>query len=314
MNKRINILFLGGAKRYSLAERFIEAGGMINNEINIYSYELNKDVPISGIASIIVGLKWNDPDIETHLLNIIKKNKINIVLPFLDPAISLTANLKLKLKNKVFIPVSEKEICDIHYDKKLAYVWFVKQKIPVPSTENDRFPKIAKPRKGSASKGITNISTEEDLKEFRQKNVESEFLIQQYIDAVEFSVDAYVDASGRILGIVSRKRLEITSGEVTKSITERNVKIIDYSRKILQAGNFRGPITIQFLLEQSTGEIFVLEVNPRFGGGVINSIEAGFNIPLLILNEYLNIENKIVDNWRNNLLMMRAHREVFVCK
>jgi len=314
MSDRINILFLGGAKRYSLAERFIKAGKTIGKAIKIYSYELNNDVPISGIASVIVGLKWDDKNIETHLSNIVEKNKINIILPFLDPAISLAADLKFKFKNEVFIPVSGRAICDIHYDKVLANDWFKKQKIPVPSTEHNKFPLIAKPRKGSASKGILIINNEKDFKVFKEENSQSKFLIQQFIDATEYSVDAYVDTSERILGIVPRQRLEISAGEVTKSITERNINIINYSRRILKAGHFKGPVTIQFLLEHSTGKVFVLEINPRFGGGVINSIEAGFNIPLLILNEYLNRENKIIDNWKENLLMMRVHREVFLCK
>jgi carbamoyl-phosphate synthase large subunit len=310
----ISILFLGGAKRYSLAERFIEAGGNVNKSVNIYSYELNEDVPISAIASIIVGLKWDDPDIENHLSDIIKKHNINIVLPFLDPAISVLADFKNRCKDKVYIPVSDKEICDIHYDKKLANEWFSKQNIPVPPADLHSFPLIAKPRKGSASKGIAILRNEEEYLEFKKKYALEEYLVQQYINAKEYSVDAYVDSSARILGTVPRERLEITSGEVTKSITERNPEIIDYSRKILKAGNFIGPVTIQFLVEHSTGKIYVLEVNPRFGGGVINSIEAGFNIPLLILNEYLKIENKITDDWKDNLLMMRAQREVFICK
>jgi len=103
-------------------------------------------------------------------------------------------------------------------------------------------------------------------------------------------------------------------GEVTKSITEFDQNIMSISERILNSGNFAGPITLQFLREKSTGNVFVMEINPRFGGGVINSIEAGFNIPLILLKEYLNLPVEPIQQWKRNLLMLRTNREIFICK
>ena len=91
----------------------------------------------------------------------------------------------------------------------------------------------------------------------------------------------------KIIGVIPRRRIEVVMGEVIKAITEFDQNIIDISNKILNSGNFIGPITIQFLKDKSTGAVYTMEINPRFGGGVLNSIEAGFNVPLILLKEYL---------------------------
>ena len=54
MSKKLNILFLGGGKRTSLAERFLESGRKMNLKVNIFSYEISNEVPINSMAKIIV--------------------------------------------------------------------------------------------------------------------------------------------------------------------------------------------------------------------------------------------------------------------
>jgi len=123
MEKIINILFLGGAKRVSLAERFIETGYRKNITINIFSYELNEDVPIAFIGKIIKGLKWNDPDLYKHLIDVINQNNINIVIPFLDNATIICAQLKKIVTSNIFILVSDLNLCEIFFNKKRTNEW-----------------------------------------------------------------------------------------------------------------------------------------------------------------------------------------------
>lgn len=316
IDKFINILFIGGAKRYSLAERFIESGKKMNYEIHLFSYEIEKDVPICGIAEIILGLKWKDHNIIEHIIKTITEKKINIVLPFVDPSISILADVKKNIlpDRNIFIPVSSREICDLHYNKSWADKWFEENGFPRPLYREGSFPLIAKPIKGSASVGIIMINNQEEFEQFKRTNHTDEFLIQQFIDADEYTVDCYISQSGEILGIVPRKRLYVVNGEVTKSITVKHEGITELTEKILLCGDFRGPVTIQFLEDKKSKKIYIMEINPKFGGGVINSIEAGFDVPTLILREFLDMSNQRIDDWKNNLLMMRVNREVFKCK
>lgn len=308
-NKTVNILFLGGAKRVSLGERFNKSAKTIGISLNIFSYELDKYVPISSIAEVIIGLKWNDRKIIKNLLNVISELNINIVLPFVDPAIIIAARLKKENKN-VFVPVSNESICKVFFDKKKAKDWFVKNGFPVPENMK-KLPLIAKPCKGSASKGVVIIRNDRELEYFINNFNQEDYLIQRFLEGEEYSVDCYVSSEREILSVVPRKRVEVTAGEVTKSVTVKDYKIIEMTKKILSRDKFIGPVNIQFIKENKTGRLFVIEVNPRFGGGVIVSIEAGADIPSMILRDFLGISNRPTYNWKENLLMIRTHREFF---
>ncbi|PWK26176.1 carbamoyl-phosphate synthase large subunit [Arcicella aurantiaca] len=308
-DNQLNILFLGGAKRVSLAERLISAGKSLGKEVKIFSYELDKYVPIAGVGEVIIGLKWKDEQIYTHLTEIVNQYQIHIILPFVDPATLTASVLKEKLPN-VFIPVSSIETCDIFFDKAKANQWFLGENFPVPHQDLSKFPLIAKPIKGSASQGIEKIENEAELTQFLASHQAEDYLIQGFIEGDEYTVDCYVDIEGEIMSIVPRKRLETISGEVSKSITEKDDLLIEFSAQILKKANFLGAITIQFLKDST--DAYIMEINPRLGGGVITSIEAGADIPLMILKDYLNIKNTKVTNWTNNLLMMRANREFFI--
>ena len=57
MSPKINILFLGGAKRVSLAERFFSAGNKLGYQISVYAYELNKIVPFATVGQVDLATK-----------------------------------------------------------------------------------------------------------------------------------------------------------------------------------------------------------------------------------------------------------------
>lgn len=48
MRQAVNILFLGGAKRVSMARMFQASGERLGLDVNIFSYELSPEAPIAG--------------------------------------------------------------------------------------------------------------------------------------------------------------------------------------------------------------------------------------------------------------------------
>ena len=310
--KTINIMFLGGAKRVSLAEHFIKAGIQLGVKVNIYSYELSTYCPIASIGKVIIGKKWNDPDLLKDLMRIIQEYSINIILPSVDPAIGCAAKLNVALGGKVFIPVSKEEICNFMFDKKLAENWFINNNVPIPQCYNHNdtfcFPVIIKPRKGSASQGIKVI---EDIEDWAGVANPDSYVIQQYIaNKTEYTVDCYIAQNGDIISIVPRERLAVSGGEVMNSITLHDEVMENIASDILRKGDFRGPANVQFIKDNENGKIYVMEVNPRFGGGVITSIEAGADTPKFVLQEYLGQAIQPCNNWKEKTLMTRYFKEV----
>jgi carbamoyl-phosphate synthase large subunit len=311
MKKEVNILFLGGAKRVSLAEHLIKAGQQRGTHIHIFSYELNREVPIASVGEVIVGRKWIDDSLYEDLSAVIRQRDIHIVLPFVDPAIEVASQLK-SLHLEVFIPCSSAELCRIMFDKQISNEWFISQDVPVPQSYATGgeilFPVIMKPRVGSASKGIKVVYNEED---FREVAYPETYLIQEYIaDSEEYTVDCYISQTRKIISVVPRIRLEVAGGEVMSSRTLRDETIIKLSEKIIAAGVFQGPVTIQFIRDKKNGATYVMEINPRLGGGVIVSIAAGADIPAFILAESEGECLQPVTDWKENTLMTRYFKEV----
>lgn len=309
--KKVNVLFLGGAKRVSLAEHLIKAGKKLNLDVTIFSYELDERVPLASVGTILKGKKWSDVDLFPDLHNQINKNDISIVLPFVDPAIEVAEMLKAG-NDSLFVPTCGKDICHIMFDKVLSERWFVEKGLPIPpsySKENKlSFPVIVKPRRGSASKGILVIDNAEQWDKLQNKE---DYVIQQYIaDREEYTVDCYVTTSGKIISIVPRLRIQTAGGEVMNSETRRDKDLIDISERVLKSGDFKGPVTIQFLRDKKTGATYIMEINPRLGGGVITSIEAGADITEFILRNYLGEEFEPCDSWKDRTLMTRYFKEV----
>ena len=307
-NKKINILFLGGAKRVSIAEEFIRAGKTLGFNVSIFSYELNEDCPISFIGKVIKGYKWKDDSIFGHLIKIIEEYEIDIILPFVDPATIIASKLKETLQDKkIFIPVSDVDSCTTFFNKKLSNEWCLKNGIAVPNPDKNIFPLIAKPIEGSASKGIIIINNEIELSNLQNPQ---KFLIQKFIDGYEYTIDIYRNTrTNNILSIVPRKRIETQGGESIKSITIKNNKIEDFARDIILKTTLRGPLTLQ-ILEDKQNNFFFMEINPRLGGAVLNSIAAGADSPMYLLRDFLNIP-EISLEWKDSFMMIRYFKEYY---
>lgn len=314
MNKKnLNILFLGGAKRVSLAEKFIDEGKERGLSINIFSYELDEDVPISLVGEIVIGLRWNDSNLYNHLLEIIEAKKIDIILPFLDYATIVSAKLKDMTEDmNVFIPVSNNKVCEVFFNKYLTNEWCIENNIKIPSNVG-KYPLIAKPIHGSASKGILVL---ESLADFNNLANKEAYLIQEFVKGKEYSVDIYVSIQdNEIVSIVPRERLETQGGESIKSITIKDERIINFSKNIIEKTKLVGPLTLQLIENSVTKDLYFMEINPRFGGAVLNSIFAGANTPKYILNDFYNIKNFYNEDWIDSFLMIRRFSEHYkICK
>jgi len=303
----MNILFLGGGKRVSLAERFLDAGLELGLDVNVFSYELEKNVPFTIVGEVIIGKLWNDKDIYVDLQKIIIEKKISIVIANVDSATIVLSKLSESFPELNMITSSTK-ICEIFLDKKLMSDSCERYGIKSIPLTNDDYPIFAKPRRGSASKGIHLIKDQSFKNYVNTIIVNSEYIFQKYIDGVEYTVDAYVSKNSKFIGAIPRIRTSVSSGESTVATVIDDKEIIEQTKIILSTYNLIGPLTLQFIRKYD--ELYFLELNPRFGGGVIASIQAGFNIPKIMLQDFLGVGLSPLKNYKR-LVMTRCYREEF---
>jgi len=307
MSKKLNILFLGGGKRTSLAERFLESGRKMNLKVNIFSYEISNEVPINSMAKIIIGLKWNDPKIYSNLLKVIKKFNISLIIANVDQATIVLSKLYNIYPNLNLIS-SDHKICKILFNKLKTFEICKKNNIKTIPMSNKNFPMYVKLITGSASKGGAIIRNLQEYNYFFKENKKSKYIKQKFLNGIEYSVDAYISKKGIFMGAIPRIRENITDGESTKTKIVIDNEIVKTSREICTKLNLKGPITLQFIRFKK--KLFFLEINPRFGGGAIASIEAGLDIPTLMIKDYFNLSIKKLSKYKN-LVMTRSYRETF---
>ena len=295
--RQINLLFLGGAKRVSMARKFKAAAGRLGHECNIYSYELDTREAIACEATVIKGLRWKDTGVDADLRRICQEKGICAIIPFVDGAVEVAA----RLNDIAFVPACTPGLAAKMFDKVEAAVLFEQLGLPVPRTYQPGMPclrLIAKPRRGSASKGIVEIHSLEQIDRLPGKP--EDYLIQERIDnREEYTVDCYVNVNdGTPLAICPRQRLEVSGGEVTKTVSVESPEIVSLSRKVLAGTKLRGAVTIQFMRDTDDGRLLLMEINPRLGGGAVCSVAAGADITELILRQALGMPVKPVDYTR----------------
>ena len=287
----VNILFLGGAKRVSMARMFKDAGTRLGRHVNIYSYEMDSHLPIACEGEIIIGHRWNDPQLMSHLERVVQDKGIDLMVPFVDGAVGVAAEYASLHPGQVFAPCGSRECSDAMFDKVAAAEIFESHWLPVPRTWHPGEPclrLIAKPRRGSASKGIISISSIEALDSINT----SDYLIQERIDRrEEYTVDCYASVnSGEILAAVPRLRVEVVGGEVSRTVTIADREAEELARHTITTLGLRGAVTVQMLRDLDTGRLMLMEINPRLGGGAVCSVHAGTDLPLLMLSEALGLK------------------------
>lgn len=306
----LNILFLGGAKRVSFGRKLIAAAELRGIKLRIFSYELDPRVPIALIGDVIIGKKWNDEHVLEDLHKVVAEFKIDVMLPFVDGAVGIAASYISKYGD-AWSPVVCQEMAETLFDKVKSAKAFENACLPIPLTYNEEhptFPLIAKPRKGSASKGIKILSDITDFKCIAGR--EDEYLIQEYIsDHTEYTVDCYISSNGKILCVSPRIRLEVVGGEVSKTETVGDAEILAESTKTIERLGLKGAVTLQYIRDNKTNRLMLMEINPRLGGGVVCSIHAGADIPGMILDEATGRKLEICNCIKQGTLICRYFDE-----
>lgn len=287
----ISFLFLGGAKRVAMAQMFKDACRRRGYEARIVSYELDSKVAIAREGSVVTGVRWGDKDIYTDIDRVVRKENIDILVPFVDGAVGIAANYcRREDCCAAFAPVGLPQTAEAMFDKVVAAGIFESNDVPVPRTYrpgDDEKCLIAKPRFGSASKGILQIDSARDMDSIRE--VLDNYLVQERIDRrEEITVDCYIGVvSGEIVAVSPRVRCEVSGGEVVRTRTFWDAQVDAIVRKAINAAKLRGAVTVQLIRDLATGRLMVMEVNPRLGGGAVASVHARVDLPGLIIDDAL---------------------------
>ena len=300
--RELHILFTGTGRRVELLQAFRQASLRLGINLKIYGADMAGSAP--ALAYCDYGRKicamW-DQDYVPQLIEICKKDRIDLVIPTIDTDLIVLSGNKDQFEaigTKVLISSLDKIL--LCRDKNKTYDFFVSCGLMAPKPVNDYrkylgpYPCFIKPKDGSSSINAFKVEREDELASYAGKI--GDYVIQPFIDGREYTIDIFCDFNGNPIYIVPRERIAVRSGEVLKTRIELDARMIKESEQLIKKFHPCGPITVQLIRQKETGDDYYIEINPRYGGGAPLSMKAGADsseaIMRLMAEEVLTYQHK----------------------
>jgi carbamoyl-phosphate synthase large subunit len=136
-------------------------------------------------------------------------------------------------------------------------------------------PWIVKPNSGRGSRGLQLLDSGPDV--VAAMTADPDLIAQTRLAGREFTADALVGRDGRLLTVVPRWRDETKAGISVKGTTFSSEAVTEVVSAALAAVELTGPANVQgFVADDGTAT--VVEINPRFSGGLPLTLAAGADV------------------------------------
>jgi carbamoyl-phosphate synthase large subunit len=305
----MNILFSCAGRRNYLLRYFKD---VLGNDVQIIAADMQNTAPAMAAAdkSHIV------PEVYAHdyvdaLLKICKSDQVSALISLndLDLPILAAARGRFEALGTTLL-VSSQEVIDICFDKWRTCEFARKNGFPCPKTFLSLetinqaigrgelgFPLALKPRWGSASIGI---EYPESMQELRlsydlsllklsrsilscasSEDKDRAILFQEKLVGTEYGLDILNDLSGRPVQVYVKEKLAMRAGETDKAVLRQRPDLEELGFKIGKALKHIGNLDVDIF--EADGMFYLLEMNPRFGGGYPFSHMAGADFPAAII-------------------------------
>lgn len=311
----MNILITSVSRKVSLVRAFQEAlasegGGRVigvdvsPTAVGLYVADEHYLVPRSA-----------DPSFLKTLLGLALERGVQLVVPTRDEELPLLAQSRDEfLRAGVRVMVPKPETVAVCQDKLRFAEFCAAHGLETPairkSAADGPFPMFVKPRQGKGGRGALEVRSPAEL-EGALAHLAGDAVVQEFIDAPEYTIDLFADFSGNIISVVPRQRILVVGGESYVSCTVKNPRLRDEAIRLSRALGLEGHNTIQCFLHE--GRVKFIEVNARYGGAAALGFAAGANTPrdLVRLVQGKEVAPHI-DDFRDGLYMLRYTEDRFL--
>lgn len=332
----MNILFTCAGRRNYLINYFKEA---LKGQGEVFAADKLTSAPALVDADVAIEVpNIYDKDYIPAIIDVVKKNNIKAIISLNDlelPILAVRKNDIEQFGTKVII--SNENVINISFDKWETVLFLERIGLKSPKTFISideakkaietgelKFPLVLKPRWGSASIGIDFVESLEELElvyhlqkirlgrsilaEVVSKQcLNSAILIQEKILGVEYGMDVLNDFNENYVNTFVRRKLSMRAGETDKAISVIDERFNKIGKTIGENLKHIGNLDCDVF--EHNGELYVLELNPRFGGGYPFSHEAGSNTPAIYI-EWLkgNTEISELSHYKEGVMFSKCDR------
>jgi carbamoyl-phosphate synthase large subunit len=136
-------------------------------------------------------------------------------------------------------------------------------------------PWVVKPRFGRGSRDVYAVDDPAELAWACRRVAQP--IVQTRLRGREFTLDLLTTRDGTLAGAVPRWRLETMAGVSTKGRTFCDPRVTAIAERVVASYSLNGAANLQGFVTDDD-EIVVVEVNPRFSGGLSLSLAAGADL------------------------------------
>ena len=261
-----------------------------------------------------------EPGFVEATLEACRAHDVRLLIPTHDGELPLLAAARERfLAIGTTVSISAPPTVAIGRDKALTHDWLVEHDFPtvrqaapaevLQAPDDWSWPLYVKPREGSAGIGVRRVADAAEL----ARAAGDDLVAQEVAPGREHTVDVLVLRDGRCAGAVPRRRIAVRAGEVEKGVTVRDEAVAGLARRVAETlPGVYGVINVQIFVDPVQGDMRVIEINARYGGGFPLSFEAGARYPAWTIEEILGRPSSVTDQWRDGLVMLRYDDAVFV--
>lgn len=251
----------------------------------------------------------NEEEYLNEIIKIVETNSIDVLVPMEDETVELIIKNK-QLFNSVKTLLPNHETFMIARDKgetiksaiksgvSCPYTYFVRNLEELEMIKDEIiYPVIIKPRISSGSRGLVHVNSKEELI-IKYEDIHKTYpspIVQQYVSGNYLKIQVLlmldeqhkVKASCTYQGI---REFPVNGGPVTMWKTASFPEIENITIEYMEGLNWVGFAEVEYIVNQNTGEYFLMEINPRFSANIALAVNIGIDFPLLLAKIALNEE------------------------
>jgi len=136
-------------------------------------------------------------------------------------------------------------------------------------------------------------------------------IVQRFIYGDEYNVIGCGDGEGGDMGVFAIRKMTITGlGKVWNAVSIDNKKLLEATKKMVNHLSWKGGFEFEVMVDSKSGEIFVIEINPRFPAWVYMAAAAGINLPERMVRKLMDMPFDTHSDYQSGKMMIRYTAEM----
>ncbi|WP_316737780.1 ATP-grasp domain-containing protein [Pedobacter aquatilis] len=130
-------------------------------------------------------------------------------------------------------------------------------------------------------------------------------IVQKFIKGTEINIAGLADGNGNAISVIPMRKLYITEkGKAWAGITIEDEKLIKLAEDFAKSTLWKGGFELE-IMKAENGDLYIMEVNPRFPAWVYLTVAAGQNQPKALVEMALGNSVEQFKNYKSGKMFVR---------